>query len=313
MALTTPPTRPNRNTQTQAEFSANAETWTEWVADLANELISTSATYLLNVSGSSGDSITVGTGSKTFDIETGLGFVTGMNVVLANSAADYMNGVVDSYNSGTGSITVNFTANTGSGTYSAWVLSLSAVGASNASDITTTSYGTLSGTTIEAQVRELEDDKTLKLNVTSKSSQAQAEAGLNDTQYMTPLTTSQAVSALVADAVFTETFTSSNQTITSGGLLTVAHGLSVNPFMVFFYLVNTTAENGYSIGDKLLVSSNGDDTATARAVSIGWDATNINVRYGSQTVSLFVTVNKSNGNRIALTNANWALVVKAIA
>jgi len=75
----------------------------------------------------------------------------------------------------------------------------------------------------------------------------------------------------------------------------------------------TPASNQPDTGDKLLVSSNGDDTATARAVSIGWDATNINVRYGSQATSLFVTVNKSSGNRIALTNANWALVVKAIA
>lgn len=75
------------------------------------------------LSGTSTSSNTIGTGSKTFTIETGRGFVAGMTVRIGDTAApnsNYLEGTVTSYNSTTGVLVVNATATLGSGTFTSW-------------------------------------------------------------------------------------------------------------------------------------------------------------------------------------------------
>ena len=109
---------------------------------------------------------------------------------------------------------------------------------------------------------------------------------------------------------FTLSFESAQQTITSGGALTLAHGLGVKPKHYTAVMQCTTAEGGYSIGDEV-GSSGFNEGGTARGVSVVPDATNINIRFGSQANSALQTVNKTNGNNVNITNANWKLVVRA--
>lgn len=100
-------------------------------------------------------------------------------------------------------------------------------------------------------------------------------------------------------------FVSANQTITSAGSLTIAHGLSSTPEFVLMALVCTTAQAGYSVNDVVFVndlSANQNDVG----VSIVPDGTNLNVRYGSKA-SVFTIPNKTTGDATALTNANWRL------
>jgi len=75
-------------------------------------------------SGTSATSLTVGTGSKTFDIQAGLGLAVGNTVLIASTAnsANYMQGDITAY-SGT-SMTVNVTTTGGSGTVAAWNITL---------------------------------------------------------------------------------------------------------------------------------------------------------------------------------------------
>ncbi len=108
---------------------------------------------------------------------------------------------------------------------------------------------------------------------------------------------------------FTKAFESAQQTITSAGPLTLAHGLGVQPKFYMAYLVCTTAEGGYSIGDETPVSNNDNGTAY-RGVSIVPDATNINTRYSLAT-NVFNLINKTSGNTFLATNANWKMVVRA--
>ena len=72
----------------------------------------------------SSTSLTIGTGSKTFTVQTGLAYTINQDVVIAYDASNDMNGVVTAYNSGTGSMTVNVTGTIGSGTYSSWTVNL---------------------------------------------------------------------------------------------------------------------------------------------------------------------------------------------
>ena len=139
------------------------------------------------------------------------------------------------------------------------------------------------------------------------ATEAQARAGTDNTQLMTPLRTAQAIGSL---SIFTKEYVSAEQVITAGGLLTIAHGLGAEPKDVKFFLVCKTAELGYSVGDKLPWGDNQVTGSTARdgGLQSKVDATNIYVRYGS---SQSLLMNWSTGSYATFTNAYWRLIVKA--
>jgi hypothetical protein len=108
---------------------------------------------------------------------------------------------------------------------------------------------------------------------------------------------------------FSESFESSNQTITSGGSLTLAHSLSSQPKLYQAYLECTSGEFGYSIGDEVCISQVSEGN-TSKGVSIVPDATNMNVRFGSAAAA-FQVLNKTTGASANATNGSWALIVRA--
>lgn len=65
-------------------------------------------------------SMTIGTGSKSFTVQTGLNFTVGQTVKVGYDGTKYMTGTVTSYNSGTGAMVVNVTSVVGSGTHPTW-------------------------------------------------------------------------------------------------------------------------------------------------------------------------------------------------
>ena len=79
---------------------------------------------------SSSTSLAIGTGSKSFNVQTGLGFIAGQSGVMS-SAADPTNRMiftVTSYNSTTGAMVVNVATIGGSGTHADWVVGLAPAG-----------------------------------------------------------------------------------------------------------------------------------------------------------------------------------------
>lgn len=160
--------------------------------------------------------------------------------------------------------------------------------------------------------------ETLTLGI-SFANQSQAEAGVNNSNSMTSLRTKQAIdfqvpafvtAAISALSIPTSRSVLPNQTITSGGALTLQHGLSSTPRPsdVKLELECTTAEHGYSIGDIIplgVVDSSG--AASGQGVSITTDATNVNVRYGNAT-AVFIGINNSTGAVVSLTNASWEAI-----
>ena len=110
------------------------------------------------------------------------------------------------------------------------------------------------------------------------------------------------------------TFESSAQTITSGGALTLAHGLGKQPTRYQAYAKCLTTEGAYSVGDETPLDSHpigSAGTANSAGVSLVPDATNINLRYGSQTSAIERMLRKDTGANFSPTNANWQVVVRA--
>jgi hypothetical protein len=143
-------------------------------------------------------------------------------------------------------------------------------------------------------------------------SQVDAEAGsATDRRAWTAERVAQAIAALtvVPDSALTAEYTSAEQTITSGGALALAHGLGAAPKLVYAFIKCTTAENGYSIGDELIVGQH-ETGQTNGGVAIVPDATNINIRFGS-TATTFGGANKGTGSNVLFTNANWNFIVRA--
>lgn len=101
-------------------------------AELAETTAVAAATTAVSAPGTSATSttsVTIGTGSKAFTIQTGKSLVVGMSVKVAETATptNWMFGDITAYNSGTGALTVNVTKTNGSGTIAAWTVSLSGV------------------------------------------------------------------------------------------------------------------------------------------------------------------------------------------
>jgi len=108
-------------------------------------------------------------------------------------------------------------------------------------------------------------------------------------------------------------FTSAEQTITTAGSLTIAHGFTTGiPTRITAHLVNKTAEGGYSIGDKLIIHVGQQSSAANNnlGTSVVVDSTNLNVRFGNNS-GVFNILNKTTGVQLNITAVNWKIVLEA--
>lgn len=139
------------------------------------------------------------------------------------------------------------------------------------------------------------------------ASQAEAEAGAATDKVMTPQRTAQAIAAQVP---FLKYYESAEQTITVGGLTTVAHGLSGKPRGVLVTVICKTAEHGYSVGDEVAVADTQFDAATTpdnRQATVGFD-TGGNMFVLPQKIAVYP---KGGGAAQTITAANWRLILRA--
>lgn len=137
---------------------------------------------------------------------------------------------------------------------------------------------------------------------------ADVKVGTDTAKMVTP-------AAVLGALGFSAYMQTADQVITSGGALTIAHGLARAPIAVFAFLKNITAEFGYVAGDITpTLISGGIATSSgngAPGVAITFDATNIYVRYGAAYV--FPISNKTTGVGTVITAANWSFFIRVLA
>jgi hypothetical protein len=122
--------------QSQPEFDANTQEFIDYMAALAPALNDFAETISsVDTTSTSTSSVSIGTGTKNFTVETGKSYFVGMSLKIANTATNYMVGDVISYNSGTGALSVNVVAISGTGTYSSWTLTVAVSGIVDTSQI----------------------------------------------------------------------------------------------------------------------------------------------------------------------------------
>jgi len=114
--------------------------------------------------------------------------------------------------------------------------------------------------------------------------------------------------ALAQSAIIDADFTSSEQTITNGSGLNVAHGLGAKPSRVDAVLLCKTAEDGWAVDDEIRLPSKDAVSSSIFNFILGWDATNVTVVTCASGVQ---AANKSTGATAILTNGNWRIVVRA--
>ena len=122
------------------------------------------------------------------------------------------------------------------------------------------------------------------------------------TTTQTPLDNSTRVATTAYVDRKLKVFTSSNQIITAGGALTIAHGLGVAPNNIQIFMVCQTAEFNYSAGDVVVWGISAAPNNCG--ISLTVDATNLLIRFGSQANTLPL-LNKSTGASANTTNSNW--------
>lgn len=143
-ALPTPPSRGDAPATFNPEADAFMAAWPTMVTEF-NQALSEipAAVNGINYSGTSTTSVAIGTGSKSFTTQAGKNFTIGQSVRVAytTTPANYMDGQVTAYNSGTGALTVNVAAVGGAGTWALWTISLAVA----SSSYYPTTGGTVSG------------------------------------------------------------------------------------------------------------------------------------------------------------------------
>jgi hypothetical protein len=106
-------------------------------------------------------------------------------------------------------------------------------------------------------------------------------------------------------------YSSPTQTITAGGLITLAHGLGADPDILRFIFRCTTGDCGYAVGEKIIHFPTQSRLGENRGLSVRVDATNIKIRFGSEADTVIAIPRADTGVACGLLNTSWDMNVKA--
>lgn len=110
-------------------------------------------------------------------------------------------------------------------------------------------------------------------------------------------------------ALFSKYFQSTDQIITAGAQLTLAHGMATIPTLWQVYLKCTAADAGYSAGD-ILINPGFTGAAGLYGIAFVPDATNLVGRFVNNATT-FGGTHKASGAAAGFTSANWVVFVRA--
>jgi hypothetical protein len=283
MPITTITTPPSRNAGlTQDVYSAQMESTLNTMKTAVNDINANASQYNVATSTTSTSSVLIGTGAKTFTVPSGLGFVVGMTLRIANTSANFMTGEVTSYT--TTSLVMNITSVGGSGTLASWSISMAAVGASTAASVSNAPAGNISATTVQGAINELDTEKL--------SSAANAVTDTNLSAVATGATTGDSASIPVV------TFTSKGRITTvttapkivSGTAIATTSGTSHDFLSIpswvkrITIMIDGLSANGSSF--KIIQLGDSGGFETSGYVGAGFSASST---YGSMSTGFFIS------------------------
>lgn len=145
-----------------------------------------------------------------------------------------------------------------------------------------------------------------------KSTSGVVSAASAGSDYLAPNGNGSALTGITAGQIsglsFPLNFTSSDQTITFGGTVSVSHGFGTVPSMIVLLLICQTGEYGYTAGQIVFSNPAGDISSASSGISVIISNSSITLRYGNTAVGL---TNASDGNSVTMTAANWKARIKA--
>lgn len=110
--------------------------------------------------------------------------------------------------------------------------------------------------------------------------------------------------------IFSRFFESPEQTIVNGAGILMPHGLGIKPKLYTASLICKVAEIGFNVDEEtpLLGFTGGGTSNFYYGGAAGVNSTNI---FASITGSGAIVYNPTNGSVNNITNANWALILRA--
>ena len=143
----------------------------------------------------SSTSNTIGNGTKTFTVGTGLSYSSQQDVVISYDASNHMHAVVTSYDSGTGALVVDVKSHTGSGTYATWTVNVGGT-----TPLQTVEWGEILGTL--GDQTDLASALNAKLESTTAASTYAALAGATFTgEVVLPASTTSSAGLTITPGV----------------------------------------------------------------------------------------------------------------
>jgi hypothetical protein len=156
----------------------------------------------------------------------------------------------------------------------------------------------------------------IQTQIDARAAQATAtwETGTGTTEGIISPAKLKAAVVAAAPSVLSESYTSTGQTITSSGTITLAHGMIAEPKIISAKLQCTAADSTYAIGDRIAVemSTGSGGTGPARINGFRVDATNIVVSFSNET-NCWIVVTKTGGGANTIDNSKWQLYIEAFA
>lgn len=143
------------------------------------------------------------------------------------------------------------------------------------------------------------------------ASQAEAEAGTNNTKAATPLRVSQAITALASAAVVSS-FTSTAQTVTADSETTVAHGLGqaipAHQMSIRLKCTDAGGDQGWAQNDEFQLSASENSGNTGHVLRS--DATNC---YLMVMTGGLIGIHKTARTSVGLDETKWEVYIEAVA
>lgn len=153
-------------------YTKGSGTWT-----LVTALIGPQGPAGPSYQATSTSSVEIGTGSKTFTVQSGRGYSAGQLVRVSNSSSNYIEGTVTSYSGTTLIINVPAGRAIGSGTYTSWNVNITGdVGPANSLAIGSVTTGA-AGSSASASITGSAPSQTLNLTIPRGNTGATGETG----------------------------------------------------------------------------------------------------------------------------------------